>query len=139
MNNTQNSITLTSTEQNQNKETCDMNNFIYFTDARKSMIARSKSLLTDPDNLKLERNQDGHRLRKLFFRDYVVYAILRGADFKKTSHMEDGLNAREELEGMLKAYANSEKHWSLKAIGRYADNAAEMDELKALIDKVLLS
>lgn len=79
-----------------NEET-PMTTYTPFSATRKAMIAHLKSRLTDRENIKLERNEYGNRIRKLFFQDYVIYAALRGADVRKTSHMPDGDNAIEEL------------------------------------------
>jgi hypothetical protein len=118
-----------------------MNTFTPFTDNRKAMIKHVKAFLTNKDNLKRTLNLYGKRVHHLCFRDYVVYAVLRGADYKKTSHMQDGQNAREELLAMLKVIKDgrswetySTKHY----IPRYCpEGAFYIDELEILLENAL--
>lgn len=77
------------------------NTFVEFSAARKSLIAHGKARLTNLENLRREANEYGNRPKKLTLQDYAVYASVRGADYRKTSHMEDGLNAKGELKSLL--------------------------------------
>jgi hypothetical protein len=64
------------------------------------MIKHVKAFLTSVDN-RPHKNKHGTKFQALFLEDYAVYAALRGADFKKVSHMEDGANAREAIESAI--------------------------------------
>lgn len=120
-----------------------MNAFIPFTAARKAMIISTKAMITDPKNLKLDRNFYGNRIPHLFFQDYLVYAVMRGADFKKASH-EDSLDRAKDL---LKSASNSIDSYLKDKTGYYShtaarylpaeDGEAAAEELKALIEAAL--
>lgn len=119
-----------------------MNVFVPFTNARKAMIVSLKGILTDPKNMKFKRNMYGNKTNDLSFRDYVIYAALRGADYRKTSHMEDGENARSILEAMLRTINNHQKSpnfGSISLIGRYCkqDCQDSVREFKELIEESL--
>lgn len=119
-----------------------MTTFTPFTQARKTLIADVKALLTDPENLCIPRNQYGNKLPRLFFKDYVVYAVLRGADWKKTSHMEDGGNAREVLESLQPSLKAALKHAEVKvpyAWARYLKDASVLAEIDELLTTALAS
>lgn len=120
-----------------------METFVPFTATRKAMIAATKALLTDPDNLKLTRNSYGNRIKHLFFEDYLTYAVLRGTDFRKASHPEGYDKAIGELKSIvstLGSYIKDDKGYHSKFATRYlpAENASEAaSELKALIEAAL--
>lgn len=114
-----------------------MNTFIAFSTERKNMITRTKGLLTNPDNLAVQRNMYGNRIKNLFFIDYVIYAVLRGADYKKTSHMPLGDNATLALKGVLDSFDVPNSQWLKRTVARYAENEAEIYELKQLIEQAI--
>lgn len=119
-----------------------MNIFTPFTQTRKALIADVKALLTDPENLRIPRNEYGNKLPRLFFKDYVVYAVLRGADWKKTSHMEDGANAREVLQGLQPSLKAALKQAEVKvphAWARYVKDAGVLAEIDELLTAALAS
>lgn len=74
-----------------------MNTYTPFTITRKALVASLKSLLTDPAMRPFKDPKYGTKYPRLFLQDYAVYAVLRGADYRKTSHLEDGANAKEAL------------------------------------------
>lgn len=120
-----------------------MENFVPFTATRKAMIAATKALLTNPDNLKLDRNCYGNRIKHLFFEDYLTYAVMRGTDYRKASHPDGYGKAASELKGIagrLESYIKDEKSYFGKFVARYLpeENAKEAAiELKGLIDAAL--
>ncbi|MFK4132417.1 hypothetical protein ACI2KR_09065 [Pseudomonas luteola] len=67
--------------------------FFPFSDIRKMLIQHLKSFLMDPEN-RPYRDEEGIKHQALYIQDYAVYAALRGADYKKVSHMANGENAR---------------------------------------------
>jgi hypothetical protein len=75
--------------------------FAPFSEKRKAMIKHLKAFLKSPEN-RPYKNTYGTKFQVLFLEDYAVYAALRGADFKKVSHMEEGENAREAIETVIK-------------------------------------
>lgn len=120
-----------------------MENFVPFTATRKGMIATTKALLTNPDNLKLDRNFYGNRIKHLFFDDYLTYAVMRGTDFRKASH-PDGLGrAISELKsvvGRLDDYIRGVKCYSGKPASRFLPEENPLEaavELKGLIESAL--
>lgn len=79
-----------------------MNAFVPFTAPRKAIIQHVKARLIDPKNRPTKDPEYGTKHQALFLSDYAVYAALRGADFRKTSHMEDGANAKASIETVIK-------------------------------------
>lgn len=120
-----------------------METFVPFTATRKAMIAATKALLTNPDNLKLDRNHYGNRIKHLFFEDYLTYAVMRGTDYRKASHPDGYGKAVSELKGVvgrLESYIKDEKSYFGKFVARYLpeENAKEAAiELKGLIEAAL--
>ena len=111
--------------------------FVEFSAARKSLIAHGKERLTNRDNLRREANEYGNRAKKLFLRDYAVYASVRGADYRKASHMEDGANAKVELQGLHGSLANflvKNEDFASKPVpvqfARFAPDSASLVELE---------
>lgn len=80
--------------------------FTPFTATRKAMIRHIKGRLVNPENRPTRHPVYGNKYQALFLEDYAVYAALRGADFKKTSHMADGQNAKEAIEYVIKRLAS---------------------------------
>ncbi|MDU8350331.1 hypothetical protein RYA05_00295 [Pseudomonas syringae pv. actinidiae] len=78
-----------------------MNAFVPFTATRKATIQHVKARLVDPKNRPTKDPKYGTKYPALFLKDYAVYAALRGADFRKTSHMEDGANAKAAIQGVI--------------------------------------
>jgi hypothetical protein len=116
--------------------------FIEFTDARKAMIAHTKGLLTNPANLKREVvNEYGYRPKKLTLRDFVVYAALRGSDYRKASHPAGYDNAKNELKTVLAKITNytPEKQPASvkKDLARFVPEGMPLDELKASLEQAL--
>lgn len=74
--------------------------FTPFSAKRKAMISHLKSFLKDPEN-RPYKNVYGTKFQVLYLQDYAVYAALRGADYKKVSHMDDGSNARGAIETVI--------------------------------------
>jgi hypothetical protein len=129
--------------QNKTQEETPMNTFVPFTAARKNMIITTKAMLTDPKNLKIDRNHYGNRIPHLFFQDYLVYAVMRGADFKKASH-EDSLDmAKQHLKWVvdsLDSYLKDKTSYSARKAARYLpaeEGEIAAAELKALIEEAL--
>jgi hypothetical protein len=124
-----------------------MNTFVPFTTARKNMIIKTKAMLKDPKNLKIDRNFYGNRIPHLYFQDYLVYAVMRGADFKKASH-EDSLDrakallksATNSLETHLKFLKKDKTGYFSETAARYLPEEggeAAAEELKVLIEAAL--
>ncbi len=80
-----------------------MNAYVPFTTTRKALIADLKAMLTHPDMKPVKDKVYGTKYPRLFLKDYAVYAALRGADYRKTSHLRDqgAPNAKEALESVL--------------------------------------
>jgi hypothetical protein len=101
------------------------------------MIIKTKAMLTDPKNLKIDRNMYGNRIPHLFFKDYLVYAIMRGADFKKASHPDSLDTAKSLLKdvcGSLDNYAKDKNGYFSRNAARYMpEEGADPEELKNLI------
>lgn len=113
------------------------NTFVEFSAARKSLIAHGKERLTNRENLRREANEYGNRAKKLFLRDYAAYASVRGADYRKASHMEDGANAKAELKGLLVSlttYLAKNEDFASKPLPsqfvRFAPDSASLAELE---------
>ena len=116
--------------------------FIEFTAARKAMIAHTKGLLTDPKNLKREVvNEYGYRPKKLTLRDFVVYAALRGSDYRKASHPAGYDNAKDELKTVLAKITNytpeNQPASVKKDLARFVPEGMPLDELKASLEQAL--
>lgn len=112
-----------------------MTHYVPFTATRKALIIDLKKLVTSP-----VRNAEGVRISHLCFADYVIYAVLRGADWKKTSHLEDGANARKVLEILHFLLTNALKQATTKvpyAWTRYTKEAADLPELESLLAEAL--
>lgn len=119
-----------------------MTTFAPFTQTRKALIADLKAMLTDPENLRIPRNEYGNKLPRLFFKDYVVYAVLRGADWKKTSHLEDGANALEILQGLQRSLKAALAKQEVKVPhdwARYVKDASVLAEVEQLLATALAS
>lgn len=121
-----------------------MNAFVEFSTTRKALIAHIKALITNPENMRPPRNEYGYRPRKIVFADYVLYAVVRGADWKKTSHLvlEGAPNAREKLVELHDALNNHLlKNKGADTVphrwGRYIDTNADMQELLLLLKDAL--
>ena len=80
-----------------------MNAYVPFDTTRKSLIAQLKGMLTHPEMKPFKDPKYGTKYPRLFLKDYAVYAVLRGADYRKTSHLCDqgAPNAKEALEFVL--------------------------------------
>ncbi len=80
-----------------------MNAYTPFTATRKTMIVNMKAMLTSSDFKPYKDPKYGTKYPRLYLEDYAVYAVLRGADFRKTSHLrEQGApNARAALDSVL--------------------------------------
>lgn len=120
-----------------------MDTFVPFTPARKAMIATTKALITDPEHRKIVRNFYGNRIRSIFFKDYLAYAVMRGKDFRTASHEQGYDNAKSELRGVLsnlESYLKDPDSYGGKAAKRYlpADQGVEAaTELHDLIRSAL--
>lgn len=121
-----------------------MTTYVEFSSTRKNLIASIKAIITDSENMRPPRDEYGYRAPKIFFRDYVLYAAVRGADWKKTSHLylEGAPNAREELETLYKALVdNLNKGNAATTVpyrwARYIDLKADQVELRDLIGLAL--
>ena len=118
-----------------------MNEFVPFTAARKAMIINTKAMLTDPKNLKIDRNSYGNRIPHLFFQDYLVYAVIRGADFKKASTADSLDRANALLKNVCNSLDSFEKDktsYFARTAARYlTPEGADPVELKSLIEAAL--
>lgn len=118
-----------------------MNTFVPFTATRKTMITTTKALLTSPDNQKPGRNHYGNKLPKLFFRDYLLYAVLRGVDYRKACHEESLGWAESELKYLrneVTGYLGEHKRHYVNQVGRYIpEEGGDAAELLALIEAAL--
>lgn len=101
-----------------------MNNIVTFkpfTTTRKAMIQHMKARLVDPKNRPTKHPVYGTKFPALFLEDYAVYAALRGADYRKTSHMEDGGNAKEAIERAVRALSGlKESHSESLSQGKHS-------------------
>lgn len=121
-----------------------MNAYVEFSNTRKNLIASIKAIITNPENMRPPRNEYGYRAKKIFFRDYVLYAVARGADWRKTSHLvADGSpNAREQLvelhdeisQNIAKGKAGESVpyRWA-RYVGKEADQIELLDLVKAAL------
>jgi hypothetical protein len=121
-----------------------MKAYVEFSNTRKSLIAHIKALITDPENMRPPRDQYGYRAKKIFFADYVLYAVARGADWKKTSHLvADGSpNAKEQLVALRDALSKhidkglateSVPHRWARYVGKDADQLELLELVKAAL------
>lgn len=123
-----------------NKE-LSMNAAPKFTESRIAMLNMLKDRIKDPAAKNPPKDEYGNKLRLLNFDDYVIYAVIRNKDYRKTSHMEDGANAKAILvrvSKLLKTHGESST-WSAKCvIKRFTDGTAEQAlELAELIDSAI--
>lgn len=128
-----------------------MNAFVPFTAQRKAAIQHVKARLVDPKNRPTKDPQYGTKYSHLFLEDYAVYAALRGADFRKTSHMEDGANAKEAIQSAINQIsAIPESRSAIIEEDRSKNNArvvtrylpvggtyADLQEIKAILIKAI--
>ena len=121
-----------------------MNAYVEFTTTRKALIAHIKALITNPENMRPPRNEYGYRARKIFFADYVLYAVARGADWRKTSQLaaEGAPTAREALVALHDALAQHiAKGKDADSVpyrwARYIGKDADQHELLALLKAAL--
>ena len=98
-----------------------------FSEARRAMIATLKAFITDKGNMRPPRDEYGYRRKIIKFSDYVVYAALRGADIRKTSHMEGGENA---IEALQSAKGGSYMPYLL---GRHLKDEAHLEEYQEIL------
>lgn len=75
--------------------------FTPYTATRKAMIQHVRARLINPENRPTKHPVYGNKNQVLFLQDYAVYAALRGADIRKTSHMPEGENAKEAIKQVL--------------------------------------
>jgi hypothetical protein len=125
------------------QEEIPMNVTVPYTPSRRAMIATTKTLLTNPENKKPGRNSYGNKLPRLFFRDYLIYAVLRGRDYRKACHESSLEWAVSELKYLLNAVtsvaADSGSYYA-KQVARYIpQEGADLDELKGLLEEALKS
>lgn len=73
------------------------------TTLRRELIHLQKQYLTSSDNKPHYCETYGTKYKALGIQDYALYAVLRGKDWRKTSHLSDGANARASLETLLKS------------------------------------
>jgi hypothetical protein len=121
-----------------------MNAYVPFDTNRKALIADLKAMLTHPEMKPFKDKVYGTKYPRLFLKDYAVYAALRGADYRKTSHLRDqgAPNAKEALESVLADLKGSLKrpedlakrtfaHSSVKryVIGMHAEGNPEKTDL----------
>lgn len=80
-----------------------MNAYVPFNTTRKDLITSLKAMLTDPEMKPYKDKVYGTKYPRLFLKDYALYAAVRGADYRKTSHLRDSgaPNAKEALESVL--------------------------------------
>lgn len=79
--------------------------FILFTAARKQQIDHLRNrLMTERPYTHVHWGNSVSRIHPLGLTDYVVYAALRGADYRKGDHT-GGKKATEALEGVIRAIA----------------------------------
>lgn len=82
-----------------------MTDFVQFTPARKAQI---KYLRTRLMTVKPERDvKYGTKYKRLFLTDFVVYAALRGADFRKGDHDAGGRGAIAAMQQVIRHI----EHW----------------------------
>lgn len=121
--------------------------FTPFTATRKAMIQHVKARLVNPENRPTKHPKYGNKNQVLFLNDYAVYAALRGANFRKTSHMVDGANAKEAIEGTIQYLASiTEAKSEQIAKGQYSvvnkfiptgASFADVQELKSILEQAL--
>jgi len=114
-----------------------MNTFVEFPADRKAIIVHIKGLLTNPEKLRRERDENHHRIKKLFLRDYVVYAAIRGADFRKACHEEGHKAARDHMQVVLRWIDENERAPSAyyqRELSRFVPEGVAYDELKACLE-----
>lgn len=87
---------------------------MYF-DIKTNPFFQPASTMNDEQRFKLIRHYRAlamnARKEPMTFKAYVLYALLRGADIRKTSHMKDGENAIETL-----TFVRNEIKWHLERI-----------------------
>lgn len=118
-----------------------MTTIVEFSAARKAMIRATKALLTNPENQKIERNRYGNKFPKLCFQDYLVYAVLRGANYEKAAHEQSLGWAKSELRAVqneAERVASKENAPLTKLLARYIPEGVDgTAELKELIEAAL--
>lgn len=127
-----------------------MNNIVTFkpfTTTRKAMIQHVKARLVDPKNRPTKHPVYGTKFPALFLEDYAVYAALRGADYRKTSHMEDGGNAKEAIEFVIRKLSNIKepqndlvsegKHYGINKYLPEGSTYGQAAELKEILEQAL--
>lgn len=127
-----------------------MNNIATFTPysaTRKAMIQHVRARLINPENRPTKHPVYGNKNQVLFLHDYAVYAALRGADIRKTSHMPEGENAKEAIKQVLnrlsylnESHAEKISKGAISSTGDYLPEGATYEdvvELREILNQAL--
>lgn len=114
-----------------------MTTFITFTAARKQQIDHLRDrLMTERPYTKVYYGDCVQRINPLGLTDYVVYAALRGADYRKGDHT-GGANATVALKGIIRTFnswLSSDNHVGKSALSKWLPEGHTDVELKEMVD-----
>lgn len=114
-----------------------MTTFIAFTETRKQQIdhLRNRLMTERPVTLKYYGGSV-RRVHPLGLIDYVVYAALRGADYRKGDHT-GGANATAALKGIIRtlnSWLTSDNHVGKSALSKWLPEGHTDVELKEMVE-----
>lgn len=109
-----------------------MTDFVQFTPARKAQI---KYLRTRLMTVKPERDlKYGTKYKRLFLTDFVVYAALRGADFRKGDHTggREAITAMQQVIRHIVYWGTSTSSFGVQFRDRFLPAGQTIDDLMDL-------
>ncbi len=109
-----------------------MTDFVQFTPARKAQI---KYLRTRLMTVKPERDlKYGTKYKRLFLTDFVVYAALRGADFRKGDHTggREAIAAMQQVIRHIVYWGTSTSSFGVQFRDRFLPAGQTIDDLMDL-------
>lgn len=109
-----------------------MTDFVQFTPARKAQI---KYLRTRLMTVKPERDlKYGTKYKRLFLTDFVVYAALRGADFRKGDHTggHEAIAAMQQVIRHIVYWGTSTSSFGVQFRDRFLPAGQTIDDLMDL-------
>lgn len=114
-----------------------MTTFITFTAARKQQIDHLRDrLMTERPYTHVYWGTSVTRIHPLGLTDYVVYAALRGADYRKGDHT-GGAKATDALKSIIRtltSWLTSDNHVGKSALAKWLPESHTDVELKEMVD-----
>ena len=114
-----------------------MTTFIAFTETRKQLIDHLRNrLMTERPYIKVWYGDCVSRIQPLGLIDYVVYAALRGADYRKGDHTggEQATAALKSIIRTFNSWLSSDDHVGNSALAKWLPEGHTDVELKEMVE-----